>query len=184
MRARLARLEHKVPIPEHKWFDSTTSNFSIPATGSVVALDGIVQGDGQNERIGDSVKATSTFYRYTITRVLVDSYVRIIHFIWKSNDVPTVASILQTATVVSPLNRDNGRIIRVLTDKLYTLATGQTQQQVEKHSKRLWYTNKYDSDAVTTTSVNGLYVLFISDQGTGANQPVINYYNRLTYTDM
>lgn len=186
VKARLARLEGKMPVPEHKWYDLSLGPSSITSTGFVGPLDAIVQGPGQSQRIGDSVRASSSFYRYSVSQNVTtptQAYFRIIHFIWKSNDVPLVSSVLQTASYLSPLNRDNGRIIRVITDKLYTLGTGESQLQVEKHSKKMWYTNKYDADTLTSTSINGYYVLVISDQPTVATGPTWTYYHRLTYTD-
>lgn len=179
-------LRAMVPKPEAKWFDRTFQQ-TLGITNGPVPLDLIVQGAGQNQRIGDSVKAKSSFVRYTLTRGAADSFVRVIHFIWKSNDIPQATDVLAVASggqqTVSPLNRDNGRTLRIIHDRLYTLGSGQDQLQVEKWSKKMYFTNKYDSDGATTTSINGYYVLFVSDQTVAANQPTINYYHRLSYTD-
>jgi len=181
---RLSRLESKIPVPESKWYDTSLAGTSISSTALITPLDGIAQGVTQSTRVGDSIKASSLFIRYSLSRVAGDSFCRIIHFIWKSNDVPTVAQVLQTASYISPLNRDFGFNIRVLQDRLYTLASGESALQVEKIAKKLWYTNRYDSDAVTTTSMNGLYSLMISDKvAAGGLEPVITYYARLSYKD-
>lgn len=179
-------MEHKVPIPEHKWYDTIPTGLAVPNVPFILALDGIPQGVGQSNRIGDSVKASSLFYRFSLTKGLTDSIVRVIWFIWKSNDIPAASDILQnsgtTTSYISPLNRDRGMNIRVLHDRLYTLGAGETQLQVEKQTKRLWFTNKYDSDSTTTTSMNGLYLL-ITSNASATNAPTFDGYVRLSYTD-
>lgn len=189
-RSLVFEMKRKMPEPEVKWFDYinsvATGSGVVGTTPFIFQLDAIAQGDGQNERIGDSIKQSSMFVNYTLlAEPDSNATVRIMHFIWKAPGVPTTAQILQNDTtqpVISPLNRDYATNIRVIKDRTYALGTGESQLQVEKFYKKMYAVTKYTADNATTTSDNGLYMLYVSDNGT--DSPRINYYHRLNYKDM
>jgi len=190
-RTHHSRRHHRVsayieaPAPEPKWLDTTgTPIITITTTPLILNLTEVVQGPGQNQRIGDSIKCASQFYRMTMARGTVDQFFRCIHFLWRGDDVPPAASILQVPNqVVSPLNRDFSKTYKILRDDLYTLGSGESQLQVKKEFWDMKCTTKYTSDGDTSQTFNQLFVLFMSDQPTSATAPIINYYHRLTYTD-
>nr|WAE42885.1 MAG: capsid protein [Cressdnaviricota sp.] len=172
------------PPPEAKWLDTTLLPLTPTTTPTLTNLSLIVQGPGQNQRIGDAIRGDSQFYRMTLARGTVDCFVRVIHFIWKADDMPTAGEILANpALVVSPLNRDYSKTYHVQRDDLYTLANGESQLQVKKEFWDNGRTIKYSADASTAQTMNQVYVLFMSDQAAGATAPALNYYHRFSFMD-
>lgn len=133
-------------------------------------------------------------------------FVRIIHFLWKpnavtdmsSNNTPQVGQILQDGNQVSsvpgfgsvgsylsPYNKEWAQQYKILDDTRFVLTlNGWNNGQLIKFSKRL---NKVFQTLQPGGQYTGLYsnqpyVLFISNQSVVADQPIINYYSRLTYT--
>lgn len=192
-------LAKQIPDPETKWFDVAIDT-GITATGSVFLLAGIPSGTFQNQRIGNRVVCTSHAWKMTLAgdaTVTNNSFVRIIFFVWKSlidntHPVPTIADILDPTAITilgsgvnAPYLRGASDAFRVLSDKVYVLASGQSYLQVEKWYKKLWANIQF-SDIIPPAltdipTYNGLFVAVMSDQAT--NAPTIQAVHRLNYQD-
>lgn len=175
--------------PEQKWFNTTiapspvlASLATLPAPNSI--LNPIPQGVTQSSRIGNEVHNRSVHIRLLLQRAAVDAVVRII-IVWNLDGSVTNPNLLleDNTNFQSPLNKDYGKSFWVRFDKTYTLAAGQSQLQVDEIWRAVKCTTEYTDDGTTTPSANSLWLLAISNQATTANQPLLSYIARLTYTD-
>lgn len=141
---KIMNLEKKVKridnTAEVKYKD-TLFTTTIPNTGNLMLLNGIVMGDQQIWRNGASIRMTSVQYRCTLfsdPNALTPSRVRIILFIDKQANAanPTIAAdpltganpaLLNNAVindlVNSPFQHENVERFKILSDKVYTLST-------------------------------------------------------------
>ncbi len=179
-------LKAVIGVPEAKWIDTTRAPAPVgPALGTgpgYQLLNAVPQGTGQNERIGNEISNKSLHIRLDIARAAVDSLLRIIVF-WNIDGAYTPSSILENqASYQSPLNKDLGKTFWVRFDRTYTIAAGQTQLQVDEIWRRFKCKTEYLENG--TISHNGLYIAFISNQATAANQPILSYTARLNYMDV
>lgn len=188
------RVKKMIPKPEKKYFDvltniTTASTPVSTSTAYLQPLDGITQGTGDTQRIGDQIWIQSMLMRISIqTGAAGINFLRMIVFRWKvgqGNVVPTAATILQVPnSYLSPINVDQGEQIKVMLDKTYALATGSSQLQIDKFWRRKRYLVNYAGNAgFTTPNSNSTYILFISDNAATANTPIISFYTRMRFTD-
>lgn len=182
--------------PEKKWFNvnqGSPNGMGVSTiTGDIYPLDQVAQGTGDNNRIGDTISLQSIQMRLDLARTTADGVLRVILFRWMQRATPTVANILEaplfaTQQYQQPINKNYGKSIKVLFDKTYTLATGQTQLQTDKIYRKAKYQTEFDSG--TAESMNGTYLLFIGSpinvaSPTAAQFPVYSFTSRITYTDV
>lgn len=185
----MARRVKSMVNVEYKLKDVTASTTTSSA-GAVVHLSPIAPGTDANERDGISVKATKLFVRGDISMnaSAATSAMRIILFIDKqfNGALPTVAQILATASVVSPLNitTTSADRFKILSDKVFTLSNNGTQSRIVKMYKRLSNHIRFDTSGTSppTGCLDGqICMLHISNEAT--NVPSFVYYSRLRYVD-
>lgn len=181
-------LKAVVGVPENKWLNVTQAPTAIPATGLNVQLNNIGTGTSQSSRIGNEVSNKTLHMRLDIARGAVDSLLRVIIYWYLDGSVATPESILEDVNYQSPLNKVNGKSFWVKFDKTYSIASGQTQLVVDEIWRKLKCKTEYstpgDQPNLPVTTANALYVLFISNQATVANQPILSFTNRLTFLDV
>lgn len=179
---------------EQKFTDYTQTALAIlnqQNVNSILPLNaGISQGTGQSNRIGNQVQNRSVHIRFDLSRVTVDSFVRVILFWWLdgslTTNTPTLAQILESpANYQSPLNKEYGKSFWVKFDRTYTLAAGQTQLQTEEIYRKLKCVTEWNDTAGPQTGIshNSLHILFISSQSL-TNAPTLNLYSRVNFTDL
>jgi len=134
-------------------------------------------------------------------------WIRVTMFWWRPNIVqssggsatnaPTVDNIFQqgnpggtsglgtAGAYISPYNIEFAKCYSIIMDKIYTLTSGgQNNGLIDKLYKKL---HKNFQTYQPNQNNNGLlydntpYIMFTSNQNTPADQPIINYYSRLTY---
>lgn len=181
-----------VGVPETKWQNALLAPISAPNTilvsgaAAPVILNNISQGTGQQNRIGNQVSNKSLHIRLDIARAAVDSILRVIIFWNLDGSANPVTNLLENnvagAAYQSPLNKEYGKSFWVKFDKSYSIAAGQTQLVVDEIWRKLKCTTEYDEVPGTITA-NALYIAFISNQATVANQPLFSFTSRLTYLD-
>lgn len=185
-------LKAVIGTPESKFLDVTPASFTIPATlstSSTFVLNDIIQGPGQNERIGNEVSNKSLHVRLNLARAAtVDSLVRVIIF-WNiegQNQPPSL--LLQNNTAgnayISPLHKNYGKSFWVRYDRTYTLAAGQSQLVVDEIWRKMKAKTEYASTETGQITRNQLYITFISNQTVAGNQPTCTFYSRLNYMDV
>lgn len=172
--------------PEYKFLDNS-GQVNPSSTGQVISGNGLIaQGDTDITRDGNSIKVTSWLHRITLEKnaSATSTRFRIILFsdVSSAGAVPAVTDLLQTASVISPLNRVNGSRFHVLQDKTCVLDTD-TPQKVFEFYKKMQHHIKYLDGTANTTSLGqgSLYVLILSNEAT--NTPTMNYYSRMRFLD-
>lgn len=169
----------------------TTGNTTIPAGGTIIGLSDMAQGDGITNRDGDSVKllnlTTRLDFRGSPASILA-TYVRVIIFRGKQEDQSgfSATEILESADHLSPKSWENRFKTKILQDRTYQLMDPEPTTGSYAGSKYVTMVTKLHGHvnyATGTTAIEngGLYCLFVTSAT--ANQPTVDYYHRLTFTD-
>lgn len=188
-------LKTLIGVPERKWFNITRSVQQADQLGIITNLSTIPQGVGDSERIGDTVSLHSFFIRYKITchpTAPLPCLLRILIFRWTQDDLPVPSNILEDVAGIQtnclqPINKNYGKSIHVLYDKLHTLSpTGSNAIVSRKKFKHAGYQIEFNTAATVpalTPTSNGTYLMFLTDANP-VNTPFVSWVNRLTYTDV
>lgn len=186
---------------EVKVFDTVQSTASISTSGTRYGLTNIAVGTGVSNRIGRSVKLKDVLLRYTVVLPASASYatqdthnrMRIILFQWLDKGSPAVTDVLQSSSVLSPINIDNFRDVRVFRDEIIDLHLwssyddGTNHQLIPDQQSRKWYYKckedcNIEFNAAGTVEHGGINLLVISDSAL-VTHPTIEFYSRLKYYD-
>lgn len=186
----MAKYVKSIVNVEKKYLDLTDTR-SVPQTGFVVLLTGIAQGTSAQNREGLSLKATSNSMKYDLLLQNVDAVVRCIIFIDTSSNgvLPLVAEVLTAAQpfTVSHYNKGTiGERFKILSDKTITLNTQNFSNRHETIYDKLNHHVKYTNNPTGAQAecISGhLYALFVADQPTLANEPLITWSNRFSFVD-
>lgn len=180
----MAELKSMYPTPEYKLLDTDT-NSVITTAASVVPLDLIALGTGENAKIGDKITLKSLMSRISIicNATALVNFLRVIYFSYDATQgsLPAVGNILQVPTNYrSPLADDYSQNIKVWHDKTYALAVGSDQVQSDKFFRKIQLDIEYNPNS-TQSNKNSLFALYISDQA--VNGPTVQDYVRIRYVD-
>jgi len=175
---------------ERKYVD-VQGTTSIGTTWSAILLNGVAEGDGENARDGNTIKAMSNLNRLQlkINGSATYSRVRVMLVRYKpshGSTSPVVAQLFQdTADILSPLNKDYIGDYKIYFDKIYTMSVNNDSAniQLNKFMKGLKFHTRYSgtSNASTSLSMNSLWLCLVSDEAT--NTPTYDLYNRFNYVD-
>jgi len=187
LQKEITMLKRAIPKPEKKTYDDGNDSgpLVVASAGTIYQLDGPTQGDGEDNRIGDSVNLTSSHMRYSVTTdagTFADNeLVRVIVFIDHQGNgvVPTVAELLVQASVFSPVNSDNLQRFKIVYDQLLAVNGLAESLLVDEYYRKLKVKQTYPNGADIATT-NGLYLCVIGKTGGVAH---IQYYHRMRYTD-
>lgn len=171
---------------EKKFFD-VHNDTSPSSAGTVISLSNIAQGNDYNNRDGNSILCQSLFFqaRVTMNNSASSSFVRIILLV--DNDQrgvdPTVAELLETGVVESPLTHDVGRRFNILMDKVVNISgTGDQNKFVKRYINYNQHIKYKDTAGADASAYEGnLFLFMISNEGT--NVPLVNWHSRLRFTD-
>lgn len=112
---------------EHKYNDVAVATYAADTTGSVTLLNGIAQGDDNNNREGRQVTMTSISIKGMLTPVDLNSnasYCRLI-VVWDSANnggaAPAITDLLTASTSVCHNNLNNRMRFKVLMDEQYVI---------------------------------------------------------------
>lgn len=159
---------------------TVTWNNAINTSGSTsdVQLSGISQGDGNNERIGSTVKARSLWTRINITRG-DDTYnvVRIILYSPKNSQVQYMTN--DSVTTTSPLDYDK---YKIWADKQVLLDADEHVQKIQFRHNLRGMVMRWSGDTGAVPLQGNLKMIMVSDSTT-APHPNADGYTTLTYTD-
>lgn len=180
------RLADAVNI-EYKERD-TASSITPSWTGSVASLVGnIAQGDGNAERVGDSIKLQNLTARMIVTPGSTNTeYLRVIFFHDKQNAITTGAQLLQNVgsiqAIISPKNEDNKYMTKILYDKVIPIVPTSAKAVFKDHIviPLNWHTH-YTAGS-TTVKDGDLKVAFFSSVTTNS-QALLSYNFWVSYTD-
>lgn len=179
---------------ESKFFDTVAST-TVSTTPTIVSFNNIAQGVDYNNRVGNSIKVENMLMRQLITTDTLQQAVTFRHMIIVDNEsdgaLPVITDVLESSSVLSPMNHNNGKRFTVLRDDLYdinsnSINTAATnfliQRRSDKCFKELNYHIKYDAAAGAIASVKegNLIGIWLSSSATNAT---LDYNTRLRYID-
>lgn len=185
-------VKKQININSETYHHNVMLNYTNLLAGGVTITDLtlVPQGDLDVERTGDRIKTMSFLCRMTLQKTAVGSdpsvSVRIMFVIWKPNDVPVIADILNAGPSgsqdpLSEYNHDTKQQYTILYDKRFTLIPGTDVLRrnitiKRKYAKFIQFVN------ASTVGTNHLYLVTLTD-ASGATLPQIAYHNRIYYKD-
>lgn len=169
---------------EKKYIDDNIGQ-TIPNTGIVDLISAVAAGDDVTNRNGNSILAKylvlKGFVRMSASATATNVRVMIVRDLNNQGSNPTVADILDGATDVSLLNKDNTSRFWILYDKMFSLSNNGTQQVSLDIYRRLNFHLKYSSTVSTAVLSNAIYLVAIADEPT--NVPQIQGVSRIAFYD-
>lgn len=155
-------------------------------TGLITHITGMAQGDTDSSRSGNSIYVRGLLLRYTstINASATNTFVRVM--VVRDNqqvgdNVPTVANVLDSLTVISPLNNETVGRFSVIYDKVHTLQVANNTAGYVKQYFKMNSHVRYNGAGASDIQKNGLYVLTLSSEAT--NTPSVAWQTRLFYRD-
>lgn len=198
-------------MAEHKFYDVekafiSTGGNGITSAGQIYPLTDLLQGNTDITRIGDKATGLSLQLRWTIEPPNLANQernllFRMIIFIWKDDTTPVLADILNVSAVVQQaqyfLNHDRRVKRKVLLDKEYMFNAfsdgtniwsmfNPSKAAVEyiNLSKLKRGLNIVNFEGGTTTAINHIYMLLITDAATSINSYDCKLATRFNFVDM
>lgn len=158
---------------------------SIDASGTIINLNEIAQGDGDAGRTGNSILAKSLYLNFDFSKhnLATNTYLRMLLFIDKqqiSDTYPSVTDVLDTASVLAPLNNATVGRFTILRDMRVVLNDNRPGIFFKIY-KKLFNHIRFNGGLATDTQKGGVYLLFISNEAT--NAPTVSFRGRLCYHD-
>lgn len=175
---------------EYKRLDADSTQF-IPnevTSPTLTLISSMAQGDGPNQRDGNSVRLKSALIRFAIerdasaTKPHTSFRIMLVRSIYNNNAAPAIGDLLQTSDFMSPINTDESTGYRILRDKTYRV-TAQVPHLDLKWFVKFNHHAKFSgsSAAVGDTTSGHIYIVVFVDDNT--NQDFIRYYTRVRFVD-
>ena len=199
-------LKSLVNAEMHYHLDNFSGN--IDTTGTVISLNDVPQGDDDNNRTGTSILPRwqgINFHvnkKITATGTVDHETIRVILFRYWGESSDALPSVIpgDVLAVVDPLSflsqnntgskGDRERRIEVHKSKLFTLDSVADTSRTYKWNVQINGVNnkpkehiKYLSEVTGEPLSGGFYLLFISDNGTGANKASYTIRSKLNFYD-
>jgi len=197
---------------ELKWFQPTLASQAVTATGTVVGMTDIAQGDTDQTREGDQLRLCGNiqFRGFIHTDITGDTTqhlpkIRLVIFQWHPQTEsggatePTVANLLDNGPSGSPdifsiPKHDNRFMYTILYDRLYRMvgpgvaAGGPMNPMQEKIISRNISLSRARkkiqySAGSQTVACNHLYIMYISDLAADAQNPTITWSAKIVFRD-
>lgn len=188
---------------EVKVFDTVQAEVAVTSTGTRYGLSNIALGTNINNRIGRHVKLKDCLTRFTVKLPASSTFatqdtnnrMRIILFRWMTRGSPSVTDVLTTANVLSAINVDNFRDVKILRDELVDLEIkasyndGTNDVVVPELRSFKWF-HSFKNDVDTNLSFNAaagiehgsINLLVISDSLIPTH-PTIQFNHRIKFYD-
>lgn len=154
----------------------TAISTAISSTGYVTSLAAVSQGDGNNDRTGDKINPTRLHVRgkLNLNASATSSLVRLIVYSYKSGTSTAVTDILPASPTVEDFKSDAKRYAsKILYDKVLRINDVSMPEKYFQFSCKLPSYIAYNG-GTTTPTVNGVYMLLLSDESTNTPTPSIN----------
>lgn len=182
----LRGLRYVKGLVNSEMFTATYSANINPASGTMLSLNQIAQGDGNGQRTGNSIFLRRINAHFTVVNNSTAGQVfhRWILFIDKQqigDTAPTATDVLESSDVRSSLNPlTAGRFVIL---KNWEFATSQlsTDTKIIKYFKDIRHHIRFNGTGATDIQKGGVYMLFMSNQST--NTPAVSYNIKTSYHD-
>lgn len=164
-------------------FGSAATSMDFTSSNLIDLTGGVTPGTSDSQRIGDSFKVQNVTMRYFVKRNGADAYARVI-IIWDpQNKTNTLADLLQqdgnVYAPISPKQYDKRFQSRILYDEAFPV-TSQYSLVGKEISLAINEHTQFEA-GTQTINTGSLKMFFLSDLN--ANEPLITYYGRFTFTD-
>lgn len=171
---------------EYKYCDASLSSTAIDTSGSSTILSSVVEGSDYNQRDGISIKAKSIFLRGNVTMPAsatgVGQRLRLILVRDNEDSTPSFGDLLDTVSVLGPLNHVNTGRFTVLWD--HTVAVSNGGSQIVPFKKYISLNNHVKfSNSTTGIKTGHMYLFYISDGTTATTKPLLEFYSRMRFID-
>lgn len=171
---------------EEKTYDTNQLNLSVSTTPHVALINDIDQGDGDNDRNGNQIKARQVYIKSELKRNTSASHNNVRVILLKDTEptstLPSATDLFDGATtyhVIAKKRYDNRKRFQFLHDRVYEL--GEKNTQVFEIFERMGLELNYSDGTGTNVTNCALYLVIISNDAT--NPPTVSYTCRLTYVD-
>lgn len=176
---------------ETKYFDLGALATGITYAGSVADLTGVIQGNGDTNRIGDKLRMKHITLKYQLQQTTGPNMFRVIVFQYIGNTqisgapgANTVLSGGTLSTANAPLAMytwDYRNQYIILYDKLHCLNSQHPTIDVRKEISLRFAKKEIAYYSGTTAGANKIYMIMLSD--VNASLPTMAYQYRLSYED-
>ncbi len=160
----------------------TVHTTTPPVAGFINQLSTVVQGDSNNERIGETIQAKSLHLRFSleINASATQTQVRVIIFKWRSEQPANTLDVLLLSLITSFKNQDKRYQSAILSDRVYQLSDAKNPIIFVRQKIRVNKLISFPEDS-STSNMNSIWLLMLSDEAT--NTPALVLRSRLFYTD-
>lgn len=197
------RMDPVYPRPEVKAIDvplgSSANPNSIPlggtGTGTFAVLNGMAQGTGLGQRLGNQLSTKSVYYQYVLnfgTGPVPNAIRHLLVWDKQPNGLsPLSTDVLgsnQSTTTVdfitAPMNLSNRDRFVILADERTTLSPNGDQIRIMTGFRKINQRTDFGpSTAASTPNTGALCLIFFSDETVTANQPTVYGTWRVRYID-
>lgn len=178
---------------EKKTNQISFSSVGVTQTSAIYPLTLMSTGTSDITRNGNSIKAASNLFKYTLqlpAAATVGCAVRFLVFIDKvSNGVTPISSDIFdngiTGDILAPYNRDNaGSRFRILKDVKLRLERNGRDHLIGSIYTKLHHHVKFDdtTGVIASATTGHVYLLMVSD-GTGTGVPTLEAFNTFSFID-
>lgn len=185
----LARKANRSELKYH----TVAVNSPMPFTSGQfrVSLSNVIQGTGQNQRIGLSITPTSINVQMLMKLNDLGDLphtVRVILFLWRAENYtvgtgnPPDQDYLQEPTVTSYKNEQQRFMSKTLYDRAFSLSPNGTRQMRISIKRKLSTLMAYTQDG-SYQNRNQLMMLVYTDSNSGNPDPEVTFSTRLYFTD-
>lgn len=184
------------PRPEVKVFDVNAAGTIFNATnvaqpldddGIIICLNQIEQGSNFNQRIGASVAIRNVAYRFELdlgtTPVPTSGRVILVWDKQPNNTLTTYGAIFGYNSYLSFMYAPNTQRFVVLRNQQFSLSPNGDQSLFFEGFCKINMKSTYGSSGAQVPNTGALLLVYISDQDTAANQPLIQGCWRIRYLD-
>jgi len=166
--------------------DVGPASINVDTTGTVVHLTAIAQGDGSNQRTGNSIllSGCSVKLQIALHASATVSALRVILFQDKqqvADGTPAISDVLNSVSTMAHLNANNIGRFNILMDKMVMLGVGSNTTKVIQEYFKIQKHVRYNGTATTDIQKNGLYIMFLSTEPT--NVVLVSYGIRVSWHD-
>lgn len=163
-----------------------TYSTPIDNTGVLIPLTGLAEGNGDDDRTGNSIFVRSVNLDGSLAINGTNNTLVKIALIkdtqQQSDSTPSYTDVYESASINTHLNSNTVGRFSVLSSKFYSLNVGSVQQRKIFLNKAMRLHIRYNGATSTDIQRNGLYLAVISNQ-TALNAPFTGMHIRVSYHD-
>lgn len=170
---------------EQKFFDQS-ANVAVDDDGGVSCLSFVPQGDTDQSRDGDHLRASSLRVRQKLSLTSdTPCMIRVVYLQWlgdTTNSPPTVAAVLEQTQVLSMLSHDFRSRMKIMSDKTYSLDNVSSFARIDEFDIKI-PNRQFNYAGATTQHTWGIWRIVLSNIAAISNPPNLNVHTRFNYTD-